>query len=84
MRTLASYLQSAPESEVRSDAVKKIEDALNSGAGEDNLCVVVAATIFMHEKNYESALRALHGPAAAHQNLEVLIRGHHEYFYLHY
>jgi len=72
LRTLASYLQSAPESEVRSDAVKKIEDALNSGAGEDNLCVVVAATIFMHEKNYESALRALHGPAAAQQNLEIL------------
>jgi len=71
LRTLASYLQSAPESDGRAEAVKKIEDALNSGAGEDNLCVV-AATIFMHEKNYDSALRALNGPAAAQQNLEVL------------
>lgn len=48
LRTLAGYLQSSPESESRADSVRKIEDALNSGAGEDNLCVAVAATIYMH------------------------------------
>lgn len=72
LRTLAGYLQSSPESESRADSVRKIEDALNSGAGEDNLCVAVAATIYMHEKNYDSALRALNGPAASQSNLEVL------------
>jgi len=72
LRTLAGYLQSSPESDSRADAVRKIEDALNSGTGEDNLCVAVAATIYMHEKNYDSALRALNGPAASQSNLEVL------------
>ena len=56
LRTLASYLQSTPGSQSRSDAVQKAEDA----AGEDNLSVVVAATIFMHEKNYDLALRSGH------------------------
>jgi len=72
LRTLTGYLQSSPDSDSRADAVRKIEDALNSGAGEDNLCVAVAATIYMHEKNYDSALRALNGPAASQSNLEVL------------
>jgi len=72
LRTLAGYLQSSPESDSRAEAVRKIEDALNSGTGEDNLCVAVAATIYMHEKNYDSALRALNGPAASQSNLEVL------------
>jgi len=68
LRTLASYLQSTPGSQSRGDAVQKAEDA----AGEDNLSVIVAATIFMHEKNYDLALRALNSAAASQTNMEVL------------
>lgn len=76
LRTLATYLQAPAAAEgVREAAVKKIEGELNSGdssAGEDHLLYVVAATIFMHEKNYDAALRALNSAAASNNNLEVL------------
>jgi len=70
LRTLATYLQAPCDS--RESAVKKIEEELNgAGADEDHLLYVVAATIFMHEKNYDAALRALN-TCQQQSNLEVL------------
>merc|ERR1719414_2655482 len=59
LRILAAYLQSSSGSSGREAAVKKVEEALNAGDGEDTVLYVVAATVFMHEKNYDGALRAL-------------------------
>jgi len=72
LRTLATYLQASP-SEARENAVKKIEEELSGGGArgeEGDLLYVVAATIYMHEKNYDGALRALNTCESG--NLEIL------------
>lgn len=72
LRILAAYLQSSSGSSGREAAVKKVEEALNAGDGEDTVLYVVAATVFMHEKNYDGALRALNTCRSPAANLEIM------------
>ena len=69
LRILAAYMQAPSSSSSRENAVKQMEEVLNASDGEDQLLYIVAATIFMHEKNYDAALRALN---TTKPNLEVL------------
>ncbi|XP_014251321.1 coatomer subunit epsilon [Cimex lectularius] len=58
LRLLAEYFSNKQKAQ---SITESLEQALANDNGENHTLVLVAATIYCHEKNYEAALKALHG-----------------------
>ena len=72
-QTLANYLQNVRD---RDKIANELEQKLISGSGNvdagNTTLLIVAATIFCHEGNYEAALRVLHAAPSDHLECTAL------------
>lgn len=57
LKLLAEYLSNKQK---REDIIQQLEQKLESSVQDNNILVLVAATIYMHELNYEAAYKILH------------------------
>ena len=73
LQTLANYLQNVRD---RDRIASELEQKLISGTGNvdagNTTLLIVAATIFCHETNYEAALRVLHSAPSDHLECTAL------------
>lgn len=73
LKTLANYLQNVKD---RDRISTELEQKLISGTGNvdasNTTLLIVAATIFCHEANYEAALRVLHSAPSDHLECTAL------------
>ncbi|KAF5298288.1 hypothetical protein FQR65_LT09799 [Abscondita terminalis] len=57
LKLLAEYLSKKGK---RDDIIQQVEQKLSTSVGDNDILALVAATIYVHELNYESAYRVLH------------------------
>lgn len=57
LKLLAEYLSNKQK---REDIIQQLEQKLESSVQDNDILVLVAATIYMHELNYEAAYKILH------------------------
>lgn len=62
---MAEYFAFPPK---RDNVLTQLEQKINSSTTEDDILPIVAATVYLHEKNNESAMRVLHNS----DNLECM------------
>ncbi|KAB0802026.1 hypothetical protein PPYR_04212 [Photinus pyralis] len=76
LKLLAEYLSNKQK---REDVVQQMEQKLESSVQDNDILVLVAATIYMHELNYEAAYKVLHTSETLEAlaiTLDILIKMH--------
>lgn len=78
LKLLAEYLSNKSKQK-RDEVISQLEQKLSSPVADNDILVLVAATIYIHEDNYESAYRVLHNSESLEAMafiLDILLKLH--------